>query len=113
MAVPVPSRSFAADSIVAARLGKDPRAGTEARKGDGVSPLREPKSALVDFRSAPFPYMGIIPDKDIPFLDVSDEDVVHAQLGEQCDVALHRIRILGSTIRLRGEAPDARGPGTT
>jgi len=72
MALPVPSRSFAADSVVAARLGKDPRAGAEARKGDGVSPLREAKSALVDFRSAPFPYLGIIPDKDIPFLDVSD-----------------------------------------
>src|SRR6478609_7020763 len=36
------------------------------------APLSEAKMAYVDFRNSPFPYRGIIPEKDIPFLDAVD-----------------------------------------
>jgi hypothetical protein len=35
-------------------------------------PLAEAKSALVEFRSSPFPYDGMIPEKDVPFLNVNE-----------------------------------------
>jgi hypothetical protein len=35
-------------------------------------PLAEAKMAYVDLRYSPFPYRGIIPDKEIPFLDAVD-----------------------------------------
>jgi len=34
--------------------------------------LAEAKMAYVDFRYSPFPYRGIIPDKNVPFLDAVD-----------------------------------------
>jgi hypothetical protein len=37
-----------------------------------LPPLAEAKMAYVDFRNSPFPYRGIIPDKNIPFLDAVD-----------------------------------------
>lgn len=44
-----------------------PRA-TEAKKP--LAPLPGPKSALVSFKTAPFPYRGLIPDSGKHFLDV-------------------------------------------
>jgi hypothetical protein len=35
-------------------------------------PLKAAKLAYVDFHYSPFPYRGIIPDKEIPFLDAVD-----------------------------------------
>ncbi|MCB1488375.1 MAG: alpha/beta hydrolase, partial [Bauldia sp.] len=35
----------------------------------GAAPLAEAKGAYVAFENAPFPYRGIIPHKDIPFID--------------------------------------------
>ncbi len=48
-----------------------------AMSGIGMStaisaPLAEAKSAYVPFQASPFPYRGIIPLKDIPFLDAVD-----------------------------------------
>src|SRR5439155_24927982 len=36
------------------------------------APLAEAKMEYVDFRNSPFPYRGIIPEKEIPFLDAVD-----------------------------------------
>ena len=33
-------------------------------------PLAEAKTVIVPFRHTPFPYHGMIPEKDIPFMDV-------------------------------------------
>lgn len=33
-------------------------------------PLKRAKNALVEFETSPFPYGGMVPDKDTPFLDV-------------------------------------------
>src|SRR5262249_6326601 len=35
-------------------------------------PLAAAKMAFVEIHNSPFPYRGIIPDKDIPFLDAAD-----------------------------------------
>jgi len=49
-----------------------------AGNGQAVEHVRRPvplvaaKMAYVDFRNSPFPYRGIIPDKNIPFLDAVD-----------------------------------------
>ena len=40
--------------------------------GTGDRPLPDAKSVLVPFDHAPFPYRGMIPEKDKPFLDVLD-----------------------------------------
>ena len=34
-------------------------------------PLKRAKSALIEFATSPFPYDGLVPDKDAPFLDVT------------------------------------------
>ncbi|MCB1501277.1 MAG: alpha/beta hydrolase [Bauldia sp.] len=38
----------------------------------GARPMTTPRTALVPFASSPFPYDGIVPVKDIPFLDASE-----------------------------------------
>jgi hypothetical protein len=35
-------------------------------------PLAEAKTVIVPFRHTPFPYRGMIPEKDVPFMDVVD-----------------------------------------
>jgi len=39
-----------------------------------IPPLRAPKSALVEFDLSPFPYEGVVPRTQRPFLDVTDEE---------------------------------------
>ena len=39
-----------------------------------VAPLKAPRSALVEFDLAPFPYEGIVPPTSRPFFDVTDAD---------------------------------------
>ncbi len=39
-----------------------------------IAPLKAPKSALVEFDVAPFPYEGVVPRTHRPFFDVTDED---------------------------------------
>jgi hypothetical protein len=46
--------------------------GAAAEHARKLPPLSEAKMAYVDFRYSPFPYRGIVPDKDIPFLDAVD-----------------------------------------
>ncbi len=50
-------------TILAAGSGM---AGDHVRK---LPPLGQARMAFVDLRNSPFPYRGIIPDKNIPFLD--------------------------------------------
>jgi hypothetical protein len=38
----------------------------------GLQPLKEAKTQLVEFNASPFPYRGIIPGTNKPFLDVRD-----------------------------------------
>ncbi len=42
--------------------------------GKGERPLAEAKWAIVQFHHTPFPYRGIVPEKDKPFLDVTEGD---------------------------------------
>ncbi|WP_329647658.1 alpha/beta hydrolase [Hyphomicrobium sp.] len=35
-------------------------------------PVKQPKTALVPFQTAPFPYRGALPGSDKPFLDIND-----------------------------------------
>jgi hypothetical protein len=37
-----------------------------------ATPMSAPRAALVPFANAPFPYDGIVPLKDVPFLDASE-----------------------------------------
>jgi hypothetical protein len=66
-----------AGSAVAARRKMPlpiPRpAAASVQKSDGISPLAEAKSAFAEFRTTPFPYRGIIPDKDKPFIDIVED----------------------------------------
>lgn len=39
-----------------------------------IAPLKTPRSALVEFDVAPFPYEGMVPRTHRPFFDVTDED---------------------------------------
>src|SRR5262249_62045264 len=39
-----------------------------------IPPLKAPKSALVEFDLPPFPYEGVVPLTQRPFLDVTDEE---------------------------------------
>ena len=39
-----------------------------------LPPTAEPKTTLVDFTTAPFPYSGMVPGIDRPFLTTSDQD---------------------------------------
>src|SRR5581483_359939 len=39
-----------------------------------IAPLKTPRSALVEFDVAPFPYDGVVPRTHRPFFDVTDED---------------------------------------
>ncbi len=39
-----------------------------------LPPTTEPKTTLVDFATAPFPYSGMVPGIDRPFLTTSDQD---------------------------------------
>lgn len=48
-----------------------PPAGTPALAGV-AAPLPAEKGTLVAFDNSPFPYRGEVPDKGVPFLDVSD-----------------------------------------
>src|SRR5262245_6690010 len=34
-------------------------------------PLNRAKTAIVEFETAPFPYDGMVPEKDVPFLDLT------------------------------------------
>jgi hypothetical protein len=47
--------------------------GTGAAAGRGDAPLPAAKLALVRFHHTPFPYRGMIPEQDKPFLDVLDD----------------------------------------
>lgn len=38
----------------------------------GLQPLKEAKTQLVDFNASPFPYHGLVPGTNKPFLDVRD-----------------------------------------
>lgn len=39
-----------------------------------LSPLKQTKTKLVEFQTAPFPYHGMVPNSGRPFLDVSEGD---------------------------------------
>jgi hypothetical protein len=43
-----------------------------AKKKDSFLPVRRAESALVKFQNSPFPFEGMVPEKDKPFLDVED-----------------------------------------
>src|SRR5262249_25919543 len=60
-----------ATCIVAALLLQVPAMSAPAPKRD-LGPLPAPKPALVPFETTPFPYRGIVPEKNKPFLDVAD-----------------------------------------
>ena len=47
-------------------------AAVASKKTDKLAPLAEAKTALVAFTSSPFPYGGVIPEKQVPFLDAVD-----------------------------------------
>ena len=57
----------AATIVVGLALVDDAPAATSKPTG----PLTADKTAYVSFSASPFPYRGIIPDKNIPFLDVA------------------------------------------
>jgi hypothetical protein len=60
-----------ATCIVAASLLQGPAMSAPAPKRD-LGPLPASKTALVSFETTPFPYRGIVPEKNKPFLDVAD-----------------------------------------
>ena len=55
-------------------VGIDRNPQTSERKATQVRPrneaLKKAKTALIEFATSPFPYDGMVPDKDTPFLDV-------------------------------------------
>lgn len=63
-------RAFCALAVGLIMLGS----GSANAAGESEKPLAEATSAIVQFRHTPFPYRGIIPEKDKPFLDVTDGD---------------------------------------
>ena len=65
-------RGLLMTAIVAVMTMIGTGSGEAADHGRKLPPLAEAKMAYIDFRYSPFPYRGIIPDKEIPFLDVVD-----------------------------------------
>jgi len=56
-------------------VGIDRNPQTSERKATQVRPrneaLKKAKTALIEFATSPFPYDGMVPEKDTPFLDVT------------------------------------------
>src|SRR5262249_46424080 len=72
---PIPARIVIA-ILSAGLLLQVPAMSAPAPKRD-LGPLPASKTALVPFETTPFPYRGVVPDKNQPFLDVADS----ARLG--------------------------------
>jgi len=58
--------AFAAADAEAAKRKEAPAAHAKVKE----MPLAEAKTVILRFRHTPFPYRGMIPEKDIPFMDV-------------------------------------------
>ena len=60
---------------LASAVATDRKSQAIDRKLDQVQPrseaLKKAKTALIEFGTSPFPYDGIVPEKDTPFLDVT------------------------------------------
>ena len=67
---PIPARIVIA-ILSAGLLLQVPAMSAPAPKRD-LGPLPASKTALVPFETTPFPYRGVVPDKNQPFLDVAD-----------------------------------------
>ena len=69
--VPLP-RLSPFDKGQSKKSGPPVAAAATAEKGDVLLPLGRGRAALVPFANSAFPYDGLIPDSEIPFLDAID-----------------------------------------
>lgn len=68
--MPTAARARTKQSRQAAKKAAPARAA--APPSTGPQPLKEARTQLVDFNASPFPYRGLVPGTDKPFLDARD-----------------------------------------
>jgi hypothetical protein len=68
---PIPAVWIVTVILATGQLLQGPAMSAPAPKRD-LGPLPASKTALVPFETTPFPYRGIVPEKNKPFLDVAD-----------------------------------------
>jgi hypothetical protein len=68
---PIPAVWIVTAILATGLLLQGPAMSAPAPKRD-LGPLPASKTALVPFETTPFPYRGIVPEKNKPFLDVAD-----------------------------------------